>query len=980
MNQEHLSHLESIFNECDRNGSGFIDKDQLRELVTKITSTGLEEDELDTLMKTLDSDNDGKIALQEFINGYELIDPELLINDDNNVDIDEIDQQKIDEILNSSTVKLSSPEDYERYIRSIFNTFDTDGDGIVNKEQLREMLLDIKQKSDIEGDDEDIDYIVQVLSEGSSPDAISFDQFMSAIEHINSPSEDQSPSNSTIDFNSGSNGGNNNAHNDSIDEQDQQQQQQEDTEDLSSFSTSSSRKARNRASSWVAPVSIVQMIKKKSDLFEKQEIQEFTDASLDQSVVDQYKRKEAQLKSENLHLGSKINMVEDQLREVRESHEKLSEDNAQLKKSVVIEKIATLELQLAAANSVVKAQSSQIIIPPEEAEQLKSENQLLREQLKSHESQSSENIKLLTDECMLLKNQSKEDKARLESSNQIIHKLKATLEEKESRSHNSDPNYKLSLLSELEHQVVTRMGTPGGFEDSALANGERGNFSPIISSSTPMNTPSQSTPISISTNGRVRPETTSDDEDFSLEESNKDSSEWKEKYDAMVLQFQELQAKLESELATIAILREDVVNKEKQIGEINQKLEETNQKLQETNQKIEVTNQQLLDTNQKFNDTNQQLQDANQQLQDANQKFNDTNQQLQDANQKLQESSQQVSQLSLLNQNMNDTIASTSSTLELTNQHVDSLQSQVKDLEQRRSKLQDENQSLKNQQQVNLPQSIDPIHIKAEQTQSELSLLKQRVEELANTNNSLLNENSQLKNNFSPVNSTTELAAPTTSVNSSLAADVSDASLNTIDELQHQVTNLTAVKEQLEADLFKHQAQLAAATAAPAVPANNSLIDELKRENENLKTTGQKLDERNRILEYQSNGATEENNNLKQQLSTLNNNLQNVKLEYEAKMTNSEKKKLQKENDELKQRLKKYESEDHQHDIIEMEDEAKLLKARLEDLNSKLQNERNLNKYLQSQLDTQDRSINVDQTPLISHNKQKKSRQCCGFF
>ncbi|GAM25506.1 hypothetical protein SAMD00019534_086810 [Acytostelium subglobosum LB1] len=921
MNKEQLQHLESIFNECDTNGSGFIDKNQLRMLVSKITTTGLEEDELDALMKALDSDNDGKVALQEFIKGYDMIHPELLINDSNNIDDSgaPVDEEKIEALLNSSTADAAqqpSPEDYENYIRSIFNSFDKDGDGAVNKEQLREMLIDIKAKSGIEeGEDEDIDYIVDLLSESGKRNSISFSQFMSTIEHMNnSPADDDESDDNTLPSATGQHqqhhhrnnsveslllsnsmpnlhsGHGDDQHHHHNDENNSSFEEIVDQPDLSSFSTFSSSSSRRRSlrsarSSWYAPVSIVQMIKKRTDLFNHKEIEEFTNVVEDPEVVDKLKEKEAHLKSVNLHLGTKINMVEGQLREVKESHDKLSEDNAQLKKSVVIgkktliqnqklashnklleesiemlkkqlqdsidaknelshlyrrlrsdreslsakldvssnnlsttqDRVATLETQLAA-----RATASQSV-PLSELEHLKVEMDMLKERLEKEVSKANEEVKLLSDEGHLLKKQNKDQKQLLDSSNQIIHKLRSTIEEIQSKNHNSDSSYKLSLLSELEQQVVNRLGTPG-LEDSTHTNGQAftPQNTPSQSAYTPQNTPTQGISIDLNGNGRSRMLGGRGKDDNDTHSNN----DWKAKYDELSKQLVQ----------------------------------------------VELQNFQL--------------------------------------------------------KQINETFSLSVESLEQTNQTVDQLQSRIKELTQQTTRLEEENSSLKSTQQnsINLPQPIDPVHIKAEQTQGELSLLKQRIEELAQKNTSLLDENTALKResgSFSPVTSSHEIASP--DLPSLNPASENNAAFDSIVQLQGQVNSLTSVKDQLEKDLLRYKEKLERsdkeARQALASVANDSVVDELRRENESLKANGQKLDERSRVLDI---GSEQELNN--------------------------------------------------------QQEEIKQLRADLEDVNSKLQNQTNLNRYLQSQLDSHDQSINQDQTPLLpKENAAKQSRQCCGI-
>ncbi|GAM25269.1 hypothetical protein SAMD00019534_084440 [Acytostelium subglobosum LB1] len=390
MNQEQFDQLQTIFNEVDTNGSGFIDRNQLGRLVAKITNASLEdkEEELDTLMKSLDTDGDGKLAFEEFVKGYAVIHSELEGgNNHDDVDDEPIDEQKIEEILKSSgSYTLNkSQDDYEHMIRSIFNSFDTDNDGVVNMEQLREMLIDIKTKSGIEGDDQDdIDYIVGMFSDdGASQTAtgVNFNQFMSAIQHITAPNTQESNADNTGDSTTDSSATTNA-------EDSEEQANNTSNEDTSTI------KVRGRASSWVTPVSIAQMIKKRSAMI-PQETEVFTEESIavDQAMVDQLRRKEAMLKQENQHLGTKIVMVEDQLRQVKEAHEKLSDDNALLKKTVISNRktlaqneklggqVKQLEEAIEQVKQELKQSSEQRAEVQRQANKLKQEKEVLNGQL-----------------------------------------------------------------------------------------------------------------------------------------------------------------------------------------------------------------------------------------------------------------------------------------------------------------------------------------------------------------------------------------------------------------------------------------------------------------------------------------------------------------------------------------------------------------------------------------------------------------------
>jgi len=1030
------SYLIKLFNEFDIEGNGFLDKEQLQSTVSKITGKEIDHDELITLMEKFDLDHDGKVSLEEFLKGCNT---NTIADNDGNEHF----------ISSYSTV-----EDYEKHLKFIFSLFDKDGDGLVSIDQLRQMLEDIKVKSGgdemDDNDDDDIEYIINTLSADGN-ETISFDSFMKAIEQINSPSipspdmeEEQSTSsflpskllannNEDVMSDNELEHSNSNNNNNTSFEENNGGNSRPDSPSVESQQHKKSK--RGRVSSWVAPMSIVNMIKRRQDLFPKEEIEVFENSH--ENLVDQYKKRAEKLRTENEHLGSKINMVEGQLREFKESHEKLSEDNAQLKEHITIGKktlienqklnshnkkledyLESLKQQLEQAeeqktdllksfnklkseketisndlsdkeqrliefekkcrlleenaenNNISNLDSAFQSIPLAEVEKLQQENEQLRITLTAENEKAQENIKLLSEQYQLLKKQSKDDRQLLESSNQIIHKLRTTLEEVQSNGHGFDPNYKLSLLSELEQQVVTRLGsTP--LPDSPIA------IKNIISStdndsddSTTVTTTttvvSKTIPIK-STNGVVaKNEITDDVDDLSFnnideDDDNNSSSEFKLKYEEQLEKSTKLQSELESLEQT----------SQQQITALNNQLLELkknqNQQITLLQQSNQVNTDQLTLS---IDNLKQQLTDRDQSIQEFENKLVQLKQQSLNEKQDLLNNVDTLKkEMELLTNQLDSHNSSSSSDKELINSlntTISSLESKqqdtIKELEQSVS----ENKKLKMQQEafaksIDTPSTqSDAINIMAGQTQSELSNLKARIEELSTKNHKLVHENTQLKKSLTPTSS------PVTSsqdINASSLIEQSNInnSSNNIESLQHEIKTLNNVKQQLEKDL--QQYQTISQSSNSILPTNNNLIDEMKRENE-------KALDKFRVSEYEKLMIQEENKSLKDKSNSLQERIEMMKIEFETKLNQVQiNDKLIKENDELKSRLKKYESsEEHHIDIIELEDETKTMKAKIDDLNSRLQNEKNLNKYLQSQIDKLEKSSDQDQTPLISNN------------
>jgi len=59
--------ISQLFAACDLDGSGFIEQDELRAVCDELSS-----EELADVFKQLDNDEDGKISLEEFADGFQV--------------------------------------------------------------------------------------------------------------------------------------------------------------------------------------------------------------------------------------------------------------------------------------------------------------------------------------------------------------------------------------------------------------------------------------------------------------------------------------------------------------------------------------------------------------------------------------------------------------------------------------------------------------------------------------------------------------------------------------------------------------------------------------------------------------------------------------------------------------------------------------------------------------------------------------------
>ncbi|KAN0043163.1 hypothetical protein ACTA71_010801 [Dictyostelium dimigraforme] len=1188
------SYLVKLFNEFDTRGTGYLEQDQLKQTVCKITGrSDFTDEELSTLLNKFDTDKDGRISLEEFLSGCNsnsIVDEEdiqtyistsnnnssyksssnlnnlstistpiLNGNRSNGIHHDRLNNDDDEENQEESEKNSMMNEigdlsnDQEKHLKFIFSLFDKDGDGLVSIEQLRNMLEDIKVKSiqdgegdqfDNDNDDDDIDYIINTLSADGSK-TISFENFMKAIEQINSPSQSAitgSPMHndttvfdgphSDTELEDADNNNNNNTDN-------KNNSSRPDSPVVTSPDKKSTRN-RGRTGSWVAPVAIVNMIKRRTDLYSKDQIQVFDS---NDSLADKYKKEAAMLRTEKEHLGSKLHLFEGQLKEARESQEKLSEDNAQLKESITIGKKTLIENQklsnhnkklqehiedlkkqlleyedqkteLVKTQNRIKLDKEQIYQELQQKEKdLKEKEESIKELQQQHHQQlthssnailqsesndnnnnnangnvngvttnngenvnsnqngvnntsgvnieidvnsvsgngvnkiqdgldlrsalmlenekAQETIKFLTEELKRHQIKSKGDR-------ELIQKLKISLEEAQSNTiSNSDPNLRLSLLSELEHQVEARLGsTPlnSSFMEQFIDQQQ----SPLSQRSIIKKSTSKTSSLDEDGDLILNDDDDNDDNEEEKEENNNNNNnnneikqlkstleiEIKLKKELMELVEQSKNDNQKLEQMTISLKQLNLELTEKhqqQTSQLSKMVEDLQTQKEQLNQQVillqqsnQVNNQELLKSidqlQQSINDKQKQY---DQTITDLTGQSNSEKLQFQSQIQSLKSDIDQINQLKKEHQDQlqleKDELLSQQQKLQQKieqyeqqqqqqpnqdeeiqqlKQMIESNEDENEKLLKRIEQLEFENQKMVSQQQIfaksiETPSNLsDPINIKAGQTQNELSSLKQRLEELAKNNN-LISENTQLKNSLTPVDSpsSSQREIPTTNNNNNNNNDndndiynlVKSTSATSIENLQNEISTLNTLNQQLQNDLKKYESK--AQLQQQQLQHTNSANNLV----DELKKANEITNEKFRTLEYENLMVKEDNKDLQNKNQLLQDKIDSMKVEFENNLNqvqiNEKKSKLIKEIDDLKAKLKKYEN-DSDHHQIEMEDETKALKDRIDDLSNKLQNEKNLTKHLQSQLNSVN-SESDDQAPLMGGHVKQKKRGCC---
>ena len=133
---EKLSLLRSIFAECDKDKSGSIDHDEMREMLFRL---GLENTEeiIENLFKKMDSTNAGSVNFFEFMKGM----PSEMLN--------QIDVRLIKGLSGSKsrdklkTAKRVYDQDQIKAVRKLFSKYDKDGSGTIDPEEFVIMIGDV---------------------------------------------------------------------------------------------------------------------------------------------------------------------------------------------------------------------------------------------------------------------------------------------------------------------------------------------------------------------------------------------------------------------------------------------------------------------------------------------------------------------------------------------------------------------------------------------------------------------------------------------------------------------------------------------------------------------------------------------------------------------------------------------------------------------------------------------------------------------
>jgi Ca2+/Na+ antiporter len=142
--------VKATFNELDKTKDGYIDTEEIGEMILRLTDQTPTEEEIQIALNNIDSDKDGKVSYEEFKTWY--LGSEQRIKKDSRIAFDSIDKSK-DGKIDTSEVKevltLLGQTPAEEDVQKAMQEFDSNSDGHINFDEFLvwyESSLFFKQK------------------------------------------------------------------------------------------------------------------------------------------------------------------------------------------------------------------------------------------------------------------------------------------------------------------------------------------------------------------------------------------------------------------------------------------------------------------------------------------------------------------------------------------------------------------------------------------------------------------------------------------------------------------------------------------------------------------------------------------------------------------------------------------------------------------------------------------------------------------
>eukprot|EP01051_Picozoa_sp_SAG22_P007203 SAG22_NODE_498_length_9728_cov_12.354346_1_plen_1377_part_00 len=118
--------VQTLFDEIDDDGSGELDREEVGQLLGKLSGTRCTPDELDAAMAELDEDDDGDVTFKEFLQWWNAIRADRAVS-------------PWAVIINMRNRELQEEEE----LRTLFESIDTDGGGTIDADELLKLTSDL---------------------------------------------------------------------------------------------------------------------------------------------------------------------------------------------------------------------------------------------------------------------------------------------------------------------------------------------------------------------------------------------------------------------------------------------------------------------------------------------------------------------------------------------------------------------------------------------------------------------------------------------------------------------------------------------------------------------------------------------------------------------------------------------------------------------------------------------------------------------